>query len=185
MASIESSAQRKARLDYQNKYNYVKRTGRRKMGKVQRRREECRRRAMVNSTRKPYSNSFTVKDINSHDPLRTPLMANEERLVTRECIQVRGILRSDGTELDDEHYVQAIRARLDEALCEARSYLRDTEDVDVVQVHRYRRRIAGYSQIIELVEQGSDAEHYACLDESYIFSGRRVNRRVFKQVYGF
>ncbi|KAI0037792.1 hypothetical protein FA95DRAFT_1613879 [Auriscalpium vulgare] len=112
-------------------------------------------------------------------------MGNEEREAMRECIQMRGILRSDVAEMDDEHYVQALRARLSEALCEARKYMRDTEDVDDVQVHRYRRRIAGYAQIIELVEQGSDAEHFACLDGAHIFSGCRVNRRVFKQAYGF
>ncbi|KAI0038156.1 hypothetical protein FA95DRAFT_1613592 [Auriscalpium vulgare] len=73
MDSAKSSVvsdHRKRRLEYQKNYNYVKRTGRRKMGKVNRRREECKRRALVNATRKPYLTSFTVKDFNSRDPLR-------------------------------------------------------------------------------------------------------------------
>ncbi|KAI0038141.1 hypothetical protein FA95DRAFT_1613601 [Auriscalpium vulgare] len=185
MTSVEACARRAVRLQYQHQYNYVKRLGRRKVGKVARRVEECARRAIISGTRKAYTNTLGVKDLHARDALRTPSMAYEEREAQRECLQLRNKLVVVDYDNSDTLYLEAIRKCLDEALDDARQYLDTHEAIDPVEVHRYHRRIAGYAQDVELVEQGSDAEHSAVLDNAYIFSGRRVNWRAFKQVFGF
>lgn len=90
----------------------------------------------------------------------------------------------DETDLENHNtarraLVRKLRGELQEEIEEAREELEKirqatntarTQDLEVVK-HRYRRSIAGYDQVIELLQQGTGALRAAMRDGLIIFDG--------------
>ncbi|KAI0055675.1 hypothetical protein BV25DRAFT_1842821 [Artomyces pyxidatus] len=184
---------RLSRLDYQAKYNKVKRVGRRKVSKAQRTRDEQLRKLEVKGLKMPYFTSISWRT-NVQDHERTLAMAagEEEQYETWEERRFEFIERYPDAWLP--HFIAALRERIEELLRTATAILTEPDpgrspyplDSDArTAVHTYRRLIAALHQEIELVPQGNDAYLSAMQDRALIHQGRGVHRPAFKQIYGF
>ncbi|KAI0043481.1 hypothetical protein FA95DRAFT_1609345 [Auriscalpium vulgare] len=150
--------------------------------------EERKRREIVSGDHIAYRNSFAVRQRMSTDALRTQAMALEESAAFKVCDNLKWELVEHGTHNWHRDAPPAYRKLLDASLAEATAFLNAPQAADglnAVDIHRHRRLVAGYAQMLEFAEQGVHVDVRAAWDNAFIWGGRRVNLRRFKQVYGF
>ncbi|KAI0039073.1 hypothetical protein FA95DRAFT_1612873 [Auriscalpium vulgare] len=181
----ESPKRSTPRIQYQKRYNFVHRIGRRKIGKAAREREERTRAEIIDGEHIPYKNSFTVRQRLSHDPRRTPAMAAEESAALRACDDLKWSLIENGTHHWARDAPPAFRQLLDDSIASAKAYMHASPGASAEELHRHRRLVAGYAQLLEFAEQGVHVDASAAGENTLIWGGRRVNLRKFKQVFGF
>ncbi|KAI0038708.1 hypothetical protein FA95DRAFT_1660089, partial [Auriscalpium vulgare] len=155
----------KSRLkDYQNRYNNIKRVGRRKVSKVKRQdREKVLRDDDVVKFNEQYAYAtHIVYKSCEKDPLLTPFMQEQERALWRRCQVIENDLRADG---DDDcnwipKYIQALESLKAEVLQHALSVVeRGVENLETgsAAIHGQRCLVSAVHQEIELHRQGVHA----------------------------
>ncbi|KAI0061775.1 hypothetical protein BV25DRAFT_1916451 [Artomyces pyxidatus] len=176
---------RETRCEYQKAYYKVKKIGRRKVSKQAREVAEDKRRRELLGLRAPYSFSL-LHSSSTPDPSRTEDMRTAEHDVWDRCFDLMETLKK--TEGDDwrARYAETVQEWLDEHLSKAEEVRRTTALTSVdVELHTYRRIIAGLVQELEFIEQGDEVVTSAAEDWGLIWYGRRVNRSTFRQRFGW
>ncbi|THH21170.1 hypothetical protein EW146_g354 [Bondarzewia mesenterica] len=181
---------RKERLDYQHRYNAVKRQiGRRKISKQARETAEKSIRQKQKENRLSYTNSIVCRSTGSEqDSERTPVMAAQEESLMSRCLTLQDEVKKSNPSDWSAQYIHNLQYLLNKHLSLARIDIQHPTmngDDFRVQLHGHRRLIAGLHQQLEFMSQGTHVYGLAAEDDALVFAGRRVNKVVFRKLFGF
>ncbi|KAI0057516.1 hypothetical protein BV25DRAFT_1920105 [Artomyces pyxidatus] len=180
------SRNQEARQAYQRVYNELHRSSRRKVSKKVKRDMYSTKRRERRGDR-----SYFTHVTPGVDRDRTPDMAAQEEQRSMFYLELRGFLEED----HPDNWLEYFKDRIERDIVEQLRLVQPLLDLlrsssadsgaHSFELHGSRRIIAGLRQELELAQQGVRAIAAAAEDKAFIWSGRRVNRRKFKQEYGW
>ncbi|KAI0062048.1 hypothetical protein BV25DRAFT_1916343 [Artomyces pyxidatus] len=176
------------KLSQKNRNEVKRAAGRRKVSKHQRKNTENAARLAQEGSPRVYHTAIVYAS-RERDPERTPEMEEAEQELLDKLSDLEVAARQEGADSDWVGlYVEKLRPLLSDQLEIARAAM-DEVCMDLARrgqfIHGHRRLVAIIHQDIELLGQGQDASRMASEDRATVMGGCRINKIVFRRLFGF